>query len=153
MVAAVSGLLLVVVLAVDASMNRTYALDVEGTDGWRTFATDAQVSYPRFDYGGSAVDVADNTSVTFRVRADNGFPWELSKTFTVTSYGVRVAEGVISAPARGEGVAEFSLNVSDLAGSPPYPKQDASNYENVYLELHVGNEIVGGTVNIREART
>lgn len=149
-VAAVSAVLLVAVLAVDASMDRSYALEVRGEDGWRSFAhhTDA---YPRGGMFGGPVVVSDNSSVEFRIRVDNGMPWAMSETYDVSVYGRHVADGAIEAPARGTGVSGFTLDVQNLTEQSRGPEFGAGG-ETLWFEVRVGDEYLTGEVIIQEAR-
>jgi hypothetical protein len=154
-VAAVSGILLMVVLGVDATVNRSYAVDVEGTGGWQTVAqgpVQDEYAFVRYPFATGAVEVEDNASVTFRVRGENGYPWAMSERYTVYGSGAVVAEGILTAPARGSGESEFTLDVARLASGPyGQPKLAGDPADRIYLELRVGGETLYGEVAVREA--
>lgn len=151
-VAAVSAVLLVAVLAVDAGMNRTFSLDVRGVDGWVTVATsDEGRGYPRAVHSLAPVTVADNGSVEFRLRVDNGYPWTFSGTYDAHAYGEPVAQGEVSAGARSAGTATFTVDLASLTQDHLGPRPAREPHDRVYLEVLVDEDVVGGEVAVREA--
>lgn len=152
-VAAVAGILLVVVLGVDASMNRTYRLEVQAVDGWKTVAEGpvGGEHYGRAIYSLAPVTVADNTSVTFRVTVDNGYAWGFSEPYEVLSQGRVVAAGVVEAPARGAGAEQFTLNAAQVREPGGYGPERATGGELLFLELRIDGEYLYGETVIQEA--
>lgn len=158
-VATVSAVLLVAVLAVDATMNRTYKLQVQATDGWKTFAESptGEYEYARPYASYAPQTIANNSSVTFRVFAENGYPWALDKPYEVFYQGSLVASGTIEAPARGSGTAEFTLDVERLVApyygaQKPIPDRPGISTDIVFLELRIAGEddSIAGEVYLQE---
>ena len=140
-VAGVAAALLVVVLAVDLSFNRSYALDLRQDDAWVQVA---EFPFPRYDEArgpdsGPAVD--PNGTVEMRVRVDNGYPMEFSKSFALYVGGTRVGDGLLTAPALGEGEAIVTFPASTLfrnsdpLGPPGVEGEGSTAYAWVRLEI------------------
>jgi hypothetical protein len=156
-VAIVASVLLVVVVAADATMNRVYHAEVFLDGRWIKVAT-----YPwQFDpysrgipsYVAFEVNASDDVPV--RVRIDNGYPWAFSERFEVLSGGRVLFEGTLTAAARSEGVAETTVKAEQLFrhGYEPLPAKDTPPVDqiwNPHLEVRVGDEIFGGSFALRE---
>lgn len=125
-VAAVATALLVLTVWGDATMNRTYYVDVKDGDGWRTVAQggDAQDdtrAYPLVS--DNAIKIQNGTPLEMRLRVDNEYFWAFSKTFVASANGLILAEGKIESPARSAGVAEFSVNASRVLSTQVFPEK------------------------------
>ena len=119
-----AGALLLVVLTVDATMNRTYTVDVHDGTGFRTIAIepntngDFYAARPAVGYFG-AINATANDTLRFRLTLDNGYPWSASETFQVDFNGAELARGTISAPARSTGETEFTLPAAPFFAAYP----------------------------------
>lgn len=120
-IAIAAGALLVVVLVADAQMDRSVHVDARDEQGgWVTLASAGEV--PQDDrYRAMApapirVESA-NSTVTLRVRVENGYPWGYDKAFVAYADGVEVARGRLASGARDSGTTEFTVPVSRVVGS------------------------------------
>lgn len=153
-IAATAAVMLVVVLGTDAMLDRTYVLEVQDAQGeWHTVATGPQGDpYFRggpYYTGGTSITVADNESVSLRVRGDNGYPWAMSESFQVYAQSFLVGQGTLSAEARGSGSVTFEFNASRAAD--PYAPKPVDARDIVYLELHVDGQYIAGQIHLQEA--
>ncbi len=151
-VAAVAAGLLIVVLAVDTSMARSVHLDVQQDGEWMTVGADSRdrsTAQP-FGFGMRAVQVDPNGTLDFRVRMDNGYPWEYREPFRVMLNGVIIAEGALEVPGRSTGEARFTVEGRTLLESAhgPRPARDGGTF--VSLELMTGSTAVYATLNMQE---
>lgn len=113
-VATAAGLLLVTVVAADATMNREYHLEARLDGNWVKVASfpdpylrGAEPSFVAFDLNAS-------DRIPFRVSAHNGYPWSLQEEATVTVSGVRVFQGTLAAPPFGDVQIGFDIAAADL---------------------------------------
>lgn len=151
-VAAVSGLLLVTVLAVDSSMNRTYRLEVESENGWVTVMESSSASGPfgpRAVYSRAPVTVADNSSVSFRLVAENGYLWTWTGPWEARSEGRLLAGGALDVPGRGTATSEFTVDFTARPMPGPYPERVP--FDTLYLELSVDGDYTFSDVLVQEA--
>lgn len=140
-VAGVAGALLLVVLTVDATMNRTYTIDVHDGTGWRTVGTDDHQSETRaakpVAYFGP-VNASANDTLRMRLTLDNGYPWSASETFTVTYNDREFARGTVEAAGRSLGEAEFSIPAApfyaSMGASPTKEPATVSAFVNVEVD-------------------
>lgn len=151
-VAIVAAALFVVVIAADASMNRTFIVEAETAEGWKEAGRGENALRPRYLHP-SAPEISANRSdmIPFRLVADNGFPWPLDETFRAYVNGQEVASGEITAAARATGQAEFTIPASRLLSA--YGPAPPSGEETVFVnfEVRVGeDEFVYVNVGIRE---
>ncbi len=137
-VAAVAGALLLVVLGVDASMNRTFYLDVQVNGEWQTVAENGEGSrgYVERYYAGSSPVFAANETVDMRLRVDNGYPWAWTGSYHVLVQGRTVEKGDVRAPARGEGDIAFEFNASAQETGLPEPAKGEIRF--LYVQVEVG---------------
>lgn len=159
-IAVVAIVLLIVSITVDATMNRSYAVDVKDNGDWRTVA-----STPRGDgrysvaepVGYGSVPVAPNGTVELRLRADNGYPFALDQHYLVRFNGAIAAEGDIHAPARGTGESAFNLSAAKIfAAGGPVKGPDAAGAgsprtASANFDVEVGGKSVYVYFNIQEA--
>lgn len=147
-IAAVATVLLVTVLAVDLTYNRTLTLELRQDDGWVPLSSTGE---PHDRIGPRALRVDANETLTFRLRVDNDMPFAYEEPYRVYHFGTLVAEGTLTAPASEEGVTTFTLNatalIDDGRGGPP-TEQDIHFAS---LEVEVGDEMLFGSFEIREA--
>lgn len=147
-VALAAGVLLVAVVAVDAAVTRTVALQVEADDGWHTLATTDSERPPSLRPGdGPLVERNRSDDVTFRLTVDNEVPWAYEERFSVSSHGPQVASGTLAAEARSTGQGAFTVPVEELARDQG-PRAEDRLF--VYLEAEVGGERLSGGFEIRE---
>lgn len=148
MVALAAGVLLVAVVAADAAVTRTVALEVEADDGWHTLATTDSERPPSLRPGdGVLLERNRSDDVTFRLTVDNEVPWAYEERFTVTSHGPQVASGTLAAEARGTGEAAFTVPVEELARDQG-PRPEDRWF--VHLDADVDGERLSGGFEIRE---
>lgn len=129
-VAIIASVALVALLAADASMNRTLALDQRVGDGWRTVAAEP-MTHDR-PFVAAPDSVAANETLTFRLRVENGHPWSYSESYRVYANGLEVASGTLEAPARGDGESTFNVRAAAAGAAERGPPGGAG-----YLELQV----------------
>lgn len=120
-VAAVAGVLLVVVIGADVAYNRTLFVDVATAPGqtasWTMIVQEPCCrSYDHFREPG-VVEVNRSDDVRFRLRIDNGYPLAYSESYVVHVGGAEVARGVLEAAPTSEGVAEFTIPATAFLGS------------------------------------
>jgi len=150
MVAIVAAALFVVVLSADATMNRTYSVQVETPEGWREAGTTAS-NYEPYRVGSAEVSANRSDTLRFRLLADNGFLWPLDDTYRVYVNGIEVASGDIDAGARSVGEAEFTLTAERLLSQFGPASKEAPQFMYASFEVRVGNEVpVYVNVGIRE---
>lgn len=144
-VAAVATALLVVTIWADASMNRTYYVDVKDGDAWRTVAQGGDVDEYQRAYpfvSDTAVTIRNGTPIDMRLRVDNDYFWAVSATFVVSASGLILAEGAIESPARSAGVTEFSVNSSRVVSTPIYGEKPTPGTGSAQASFEV---IIGNT--------
>ena len=150
-VAVGAAVLLVAVVAVDAAVNRTYHLEAYLDGRWVKLGSHpsaydvAMPSYVAFDLNASDV-------VPFRVSAENGYPWGLSKDVEVSAQGVLLHTGTLTAEARGTGAATFDVPASRLL-SHAGPERGGPPGEPLWtwwLSVRVGVESFQGHLGVRE---
>ena len=154
--------LLVVVIGADATMNRSFALDLQAPSSsgsgttWRTLA---EVPY-RYDdrsraepwmYGPPELEANRSDTLTFRVRAENGYFWPLDETFRAYHNGEEVASGRLSAPARGETESSFTVPADRILGRAPVPPDAKAPYiGGDGLQVRVDDESLDAYLTLRE---
>src|SRR5581483_6628648 len=82
LVAAIAGVLLVVSIGVDAAMNRSWTLDVQTPEGWRTLGTQGVSGGPRGAEPLTPLAVERNGTIHLRVTVDNGYGWPSGGPYT-----------------------------------------------------------------------
>lgn len=160
-VAFVASVLLVVVIGADATMNRYYTLDVQApsaTGSGTTWRTIAQVP-PRYEdspryfeptFGGE-IPANRSDTITFRLRAENGYFWAIGETFRVYQNAEEVTSGTIRAPARSESSVEFTLTADSLLGTRPVGADAKTPHiATGSLQVDVDGESLFGYVTLRE---
>lgn len=148
-VAVAAAVLLVVVVSVDASVNRSFSLEVETDDGWRSLTTDG-FSGPYPGFGADLVVEANRSDeLTFRLSVDNEPPWGYEAPFRVTSHGRLIAQGTLSAAGGGQGEAAFRATVDELVGEGPSPR-DGRLFANLEIQLDDGATFVHGGFAVDE---
>ena len=152
-----ASVLLVAVVAVDASMNRVYHVEAFLEGRWIQVATHPVTDetyargYPSF----VTFDVNASDDVRVRLRVDNGYPWAFEERFDVLVNGEYLFDGTLTAAARSEGVAETTVKGSKLfgAGYETRPVPNGSGGQPVWMptfDANVGGERFGGIVYLRE---
>jgi len=154
-VALVAMGLLVVSVGTELAFHRSFALDVHDAAGWLTVGE----SYDPTDNGvpratpalTHAVLVNASDALDLRVRVDNGYPWSYSHAYVVSTGGLRVGEGTLTAPASGTGTATFSVPASTFFSSyAGGPKIAGGNVTTAYLDVQVGAVSFSGTFQVQE---
>lgn len=155
-VAAAAGVLLVAVVAVDASMNRVFHLEAQLGGNWVKVAT-----YP-YQHGSryyepslAAFDLNASEQVPFRVRVENGYPWTVSEDVEVTMDGRPVHQGRLEADRFTDGVAPFAIPAQDLlrgggAGGRPVADPPEAPASIPHFWVRVGAVQLGGSLAFRE---
>lgn len=119
-VAAVAGVLLVVVIGADVAYNRTLFVDARTAPGsWATVAQDPCCRAYEYLGGPYVIEANRSDDVTLRLRVDNGYPLAYEESFVVRAASVEIHRGVLQAPAGSEGVAEFSVPAATFLGHLP----------------------------------
>lgn len=147
LVAGIAAALLLVVLGVDATLDRSYRLDVREGQGWRTLAA----SGPPEGFRPPA-STSQNGSLHLRLSVENDWPFPLAEDFAVLANGFEVARGRIEAPARGVGEVAFDVDPATFDHTLP-PEGPRAEPEMVYLHLEVvvGGERLYGSLSVRGA--
>ncbi len=145
-VAVVAGILLVVVVGVDASMTRTLELDVETEEGFSLIATSAEEAAPR---GLAPVVEANRTDeVGFRLSVDNGYAWAYDEEFSVYTGGERIASGTLEAPRSSMGETFFEVSAETfLAATGP---RDEPGQTHASVEVDLEGTWLWGSFILRE---
>lgn len=153
-VAVTAAVLLVVVVAADASMNRYVHLEAHVEGRWIKVATEPPEHMGRAVPGYVAFDLNASDVVPMRLRVENGHPWGFSEPAEVSLGSRLVHAGTLAAGARSEGVLEFNVNASQLLASDPrgpVPHEpDAQAYAHPWFEVRVGERWFGGALAFRE---
>ncbi len=147
-IAGVALVLLVVVIGVDVSMDRTIALDFSTSDGWVTLAQEPFSASERIRYS-PPPSVDANGSATFRLVVENEYPWAYSRAFVARSGATVIAEGTLDAPAGGRGVATFTVNASALRADMGPGRLDPPREESAPLHIEIGSVELYASVVIR----
>lgn len=146
LVAGVAAVLLLVVLGVDATVNRTYRLEVEDGTGWRTLGTSGEGH--RFPEPPAMPTVDANGSVRFRLRADNGWPFAHEQEWVASANGFELARGRLVVPAGGSASAEFEMDPRVV--EPPMPPDQPRRVDDervfVTIEVRLGSEHLYGSL-------
>ena len=147
----VAAAALVVIVGVDAALDRTLALDVREEGGWRTLATQGGEAPSYFQpYRESTVSASRNDSLEFRVRLDNGYPWAFDEAFRVLESGSIVAEGRLTAPAGGEGSATFTVPASRFYRDNVEPGAPGPRLGHGDLRIETGGTAFHVSVTVQE---
>jgi hypothetical protein len=154
-VAIVAMALLLTSVGAELAFHRTYALDVRDPAGWLTVAEsyDPTASGPRATpLLAHAILANASDQVELRVRVDNGYPWSYSHSFVVSTMGLRVAEGTLTAPARDTGASSFTIPASTLLSglSPAAKGGPGGNVTTAYLDVQVGSVGFSGSFQLQE---
>ena len=157
-VAIAAMVLLVGSVTFDAVFHRTYRVDVHDAQGWQTIGTagggqpgKSALASPR---GAHPVIAARNATLEFRLRVDNGYPWSYSGHYDVAYNGVGIADGDISAPARGVGESPFTIPAASLyaggtASVEPTKGAPGSNVTYPYFSVEIGNVVVSANFELQ----
>ncbi|GEM_PF-4482029 len=149
LVAAIAGVLLVVSIGVDAAMNRSWTLDVQTPEGWRTLGTQGVSGGPRGAEPLTPLAVERNGTIHLRVTVDNGYVWTYDETYKAFVNGAEVARGTLHAPARSSGTAEFDVPARLAFTDASAPKGPAPG--GLSLEVHAGSAALYGFLSVQEA--
>ena len=151
-VALAAGVLLVAVVAVDASMNRVYHLEAKLEGRWiRVVSSDMD-----WTRGGEpslvAFDLNATDKVDFRVVAENGYPWALSEPVEVAAMNVALHSGTLEAPAFGHGETAFTLDASRILSQPAFGggERPGERFWHPSFTLRVGDDVYYGGAAFRE---
>ncbi len=146
-----AAVLLVVVLAADISMNRSYGVDLRDAEGEWVTVTESRLFESRArPYGAFASSIDPNGTVEMRIRVDNGYAWAFDKEYVVYANANEIARGTLEVPARSSGTATFTVPGKAFFGAgPDFPKSEGTHY--VQIELVVAGEHLYGSVNVKEA--
>lgn len=138
MVAAVAGALLLVVVGVDASVNRTFALSLrhEGEDVVvaRSFSEDGP--YPARPVPAQYF-IDPNSTLLFTLRVDNEYPWAFEEPYHVQVNGRPVADGTLRAGALQSGEATFEVPAGEAFEQPGADGRQppSSSFVNVWVQV------------------
>lgn len=148
-VAIATGVLLVVLVGVDAAFGATASLQVETDDGWRTLA---QVPEDRDRYAkpSEPLEVNRSEEVTFRVVLDNRRPIGFDEAYRVQGPDSRLAEGRLAAGAFESTEEEFSVQGHTLLGSQPSQDKPVPRPVGGSFQFTLGEETSFGHVELRE---
>lgn len=142
-VAMVAAVLLVLTIAVDASINRTIMFDVQSNGTFRTvyedpMPTEPSRARPQF-YGPNTVTANRTDDVQMRLRVDNGYPWPFDEEYRVYVGGEEVHAGRIDVGGRDAGESTFSVpagRLIDLSGGSR-PVTEFSGPSSVFVSIEV----------------
>ena len=146
--------LLVGSVSFELFFQRSYALEVFHDGGWTTIGqteTPGDSSPRPMTPLAGAIIVNRSDDVQFRLRLDNGYPWSYAHHYDVEAYGLRVAEGDISAGGRDIGTSTFKVPASTLLGSFAGKVGPGANITQAYLNVQIGTTSVSGTLELQEA--
>lgn len=150
-VAVGAAALLLVVVAVDASVNRTFELHVDGPSegqGWQTLSSSGEDPY-RFDRGDVVVEANRTDTVTFRLHVDNELPWGYEEDYRLRAGSTTLGSGSLQAPGGGTGAVEIQTTAGELIDAnhgPPKSPSPAS----VHVEASLGSQMLFGFLTIEE---
>lgn len=150
-VAAAAASLLLVVVAVDASVNRTLELQVDGpSEGrdWQTFSSSGEDRY-RFDRGDVVVEANRTETLTFRLHIDNELPWDYDEDYRLRAGSTLLGSGSLKAPGGGTGTAEVQTTAGELIDANQGPRKSPSP-ASVHLEASMGSQTLFGFLTIEE---
>jgi len=150
-VAIVAFALLGVSVGFEAAFHRTIYLDVKSGEGWQTIGQSATpgMGGPRATAAIYPIPLSPNGTLELRVRIDNGYPWSFSHHYDVTSQGLLVASGTVTAPGRDVGESSFTLSYAQLVGAGGKPT--GTNVTFASVGVQVGNDYAGGSFQVQEA--
>jgi hypothetical protein len=154
-IAAIAMVLLIGSVTFEVGFQQAYSVQVRDGAAWRTIGETASdpTRSPTLALSRAIVAPA-NGSVEFRLRIDNGRPWAASEHYDVIVGGLNVADGTITAPARGVGESAFSVPVSSLVnpnGGAPLKESPASNVTFVNFDVEVAGRQVYANFQLQEA--
>lgn len=138
-------------------MNRSWTLDAKDGDAWRTYGQAGVVrerDAPK-PFSPAGIAVERNGTIHMRVTVDNGYPWSYHSDYRVMVNGLEVARGVLDAPARGTGVAEFDVPAhyafDTLAPATPEAPAPKSAMASLSLEVALKDTSLYAFVQVTEA--
>lgn len=153
-VAVVAMGLLVLSVGFEVVFHRSYAVDVQASDGWLTIGATGSEPYtlakPGETSGGAVVQASRNDTLTFRLRVDNGYPWSHSEDYDVRVNGVIVAEGKLEADARSEGTSTFEVRAAVFFQGAAVEPARAPGVQFGYLDVQVGSAFVYASFQVQE---
>lgn len=157
-IAALAGVLLVLVVGADATMDRSLHVERREDDGaWRALASEGEVPLEEraLAFGPGVVRVEDrNATLDLRVRVANGYPWGFDEEYVARVNGAEVARGRVEAPPRSTGTSEFTVPVQRILGQSggEFPRDVASpsGHETHYggMDVTVGRTRMFVSLNV-----
>lgn len=150
-IAAAAAALLILVVAVDASVNRTLELQVDGpSEGrdWQALSSSGEDPY-RFDRGDVVVEANRTETVTFRLHVDNELPWRFDETYRLRAGSVSLGSGTLQAAGGGTGIAEVQTTAGELIDANHGPRKSPSP-ASVHIEASIGSQTLFGFLTIEE---
>lgn len=126
-VALAAGALLVLVIGADASVNVSYALDLQQEGAWRQVAmrpySHESAPYPLGAPGEMEVNRSDE--LRLRLRMENGYLWAKSVEYEVHVAGrpVDALAGRLEAGARDGAAVEFAVPAERILGRASDPEK------------------------------
>lgn len=147
-VASVAAVLLVVVVAADVAINRSYRLEAQDLDERWHVALDT-LDQDRFYREPGALEVNRSVPVSMRLTVDNQRPWSLEQAYEVHLNGDVVADGILTASAWGTGQATFEVDADRVLsdGGPPDRPMDSGHAR---FEVTLGDEVHHGSLSAQE---
>lgn len=148
-VAALAGVLLVVVVGADAVLNRTVSLQVETDTGWQTMA---QLPPTHDDQGrdGTLVETNRSEDVDFRVVVDNRRLDTFHGEYEIREAGQRLAEGTLQADRLGVDHSTFAVAGETLLDREGPDDRGPRPVTGVSLEMLVQGETAHAWLEVRE---
>lgn len=146
-VAMVAGVLLLVVVAADATITRSVTLSVETDEGdWHEIATTKDNLYDR---PGGEVVLERNRSdeVTLRVAVDNEPPWAYEEDYVLRSSGRDLASGTLAAEGRSTAADTVTVTVDELLHESPSTR---GGHQFTDVQLSIGTDHLYGGLSIQE---
>lgn len=147
-VASIAAVLLVVVVAADVAINRSYRLETQDLDDRWHVALDT-LDQDRFYREPGALEVNQSVPVPMRLSVDNQRPWSLEQTYEVRLNGAIVSDGTLTASAWGTGQATFEVDAGILLTEPGSPDRPVK-VGFAQFEVTVGDEVHHGSLSVRE---
>lgn len=147
-VASIAAVLLVVVVAADVAINRSYRLEAQDLDDRWHVALDT-LDQERFYREPGALEVNRSVPVPMRLTVDNQRPWSLEQAYEVRLNGAVVSQGTLTAPAWGTGQATFQVDAEALLTEPGSPERPVK-VGFARFEVSLGDEIHHGDLRAQE---
>jgi hypothetical protein len=147
-VALAAGALLVGVVAVDASVTRTVALEVRDDEGdWQQLASTERDESPHRPGPEIVLDRNRTDELQLRITVDNEPPWSYEADYRVQANGATVASGTLTAEGGATGQTTVAALVADVLDGRGPPGEDRHF---VSTEATVGTQTLHGGLAVEE---